>query len=82
MLPYSCFIDIPKDNIRRLSSQAVKCIGPRALAVRVIGPLNDCALIQKQLFLTLCNLLGVLCVLDGDMTAVYECARKQLFVIY
>lgn len=32
------------------------------LTVSLIGPLNDCALIQKQLFFILCNLLEDLCI--------------------
>lgn len=39
------------------------CIGPGTLSVSLIGLLNDCALIQKQVFLILCNLLELLCIL-------------------
>lgn len=39
------------------------CIRPDTLTVSLIGLLNDCALIQKQVFLILCNLLELLCIL-------------------
>lgn len=50
-------------DIQRHSSWAVMCVGPGTLAVSLIELLNDCALIQKQPFLTLCNLLELLCIL-------------------
>lgn len=57
ILLYSYFIDIHRADIQRHSSWAFMCIGSGSLTVSLIGPLNDGALIQKQLFFILCNLL-------------------------
>lgn len=62
ILLYSCFIDIHKADIQRHSSWAFMCIRFGTLTVSLIGLLNDRALIQRQLFFILCNLLEDLCI--------------------
>ena len=46
----------------RHSFWALVCVRSGILTVSLRGPLNDCALIQKQLFFILCTLLEDVCI--------------------